>query len=53
MENDNTHGALWNKLTDSQKEELLLAYDESFDSDNLVQHEDVKKQHEHFLTPKS
>ena len=46
---DNQSGQLWNMLTNEQKEELLLAYDESFDPANLVSHEDVKMQHEKWL----
>ena len=37
------------KLTDPEKEELMLAYDESFDEANLISHELVKKQHEKWL----
>ena len=32
-----------------QKEELLKAYRESFDGDNLLSHEQIKLQHEKWL----
>ena len=48
---DNQNGRLWNSLSEEQKEELLIAYDESFDPANLVPHEEVKKQHEKWLKP--
>jgi hypothetical protein len=42
-------GILWNQLSDDQKKELLLAYDESFDPNNLLSHEQVKQQHAKWL----
>lgn len=42
-------GALWNQLSSDQKQELLLAYDESFDPNNLLSHEQVKQQHAKWL----
>lgn len=48
---NNDQGALWNALSEGQKEELLIAYDESFDSNNLVNHEQVKLQHKKWLKP--
>jgi len=45
----NQSGKLWNMLNDSQQNELLLAYDESFDPTNLISHEEVKKQDEKWL----
>jgi hypothetical protein len=47
--NNNQTGELWNTLTAEQKEELLLSYEESFDSKNLISHEEVKKQHDKWL----
>lgn len=47
--NDNQTGELWNTLNAEEKEELLLSYEESFNTDNLVSHEDVKKQHDKWL----
>ncbi|MBC7400715.1 MAG: hypothetical protein H7289_12300 [Mucilaginibacter sp.] len=44
-------GQLWNTLSESQKQELLVAYDESFDSNNLLTHEEVKSEHEKWLKP--
>jgi len=49
--NTGEYGQLWNNLTEEQKAELLIAYDESFDPQNLISHEDVKKQHEKWLKP--
>jgi hypothetical protein len=46
---DNQSGKLWNSLNENQQGELLLAYDESFDKNNLISHEHVKKQHEQWL----
>ncbi len=40
---------LWNELSEEQQEELLLAYDESFDKKNLITHEEVRKQYEKWL----
>ena len=34
-------GHLWNSLTDSQKKEVLDAYQESEDPDNLTSHSEV------------
>ena len=45
----NQTGELWNSLTDQEKEELLIAYEESFDGSQLTSHEEVKKQHGKWL----
>ena len=42
---------LWNRLSEEQKEDLLLSYTESFNADNLISHEEVKHQHEKWLKP--
>lgn len=42
-------GKLFNKLTKKQKEELKLAYNESFTPTKLLSHEEVKSQHEKWL----
>lgn len=42
-------GKLWNQLTDLQKEDLLLAYEESFTPENLVSHNHVKQSHSKWL----
>jgi len=49
--NNNSDGALWSALSEEQKEELLLSYDESFDEKNLLSHQQVKLQHEKWLKP--
>ncbi|MGB3077444.1 MAG: hypothetical protein WBB31_00080 [Saprospiraceae bacterium] len=40
---------LWNELSKEQQEELLIAYEESFDKENLIPHQEVRKQHEKWL----
>ena len=45
------NGHLWNSLTDDQRTELLIAYEESFDDHNLLSHNHVKAQHEKWLKP--
>lgn len=45
------NGHLWNNLSENEKEELLVAYDESFDSNNLLSHEEVKQQHLEWSKP--
>jgi len=42
---------LWNNLNEDEKEALHVAYDESFDSNNLLTHEQVKLQHLEWLKP--
>jgi hypothetical protein len=46
----NTHqtGKIWDGLSSEGKDELLLSYEESFDSKNLISHEEVKKQQAKF-----
>lgn len=41
--------SLWNELNKDEKEELLLAYDESFNKENLIPHHEVRKKHEKWL----
>ena len=47
----NTHqtGKLWDSLSADEKDELLLSYEESFDSENLISHGEVKKQQREWL----
>lgn len=47
--NTDQTGSLWNNLNETEKQELLSAYDESFDENNLISHEQVKQQHEKWL----
>ena len=42
-------GELWNGLNSKEKEELLLSYEESFDNNYLISHQQVKKQHNKWL----
>lgn len=47
--NKNQTGELWESLTEEEKNELLLSYDESFSPENLIAHDEVKKQHGKWL----
>lgn len=47
--NNNQTGELWDSLSLAEKDELLLSYDESFKPNNLISHEEVKKQHDKWL----
>ncbi|HMG10490.1 MAG TPA: hypothetical protein VK609_18390 [Mucilaginibacter sp.] len=47
----NQSGNLWNNLNENERQELIIAYDESFDNKNLLSHEEVKKQHGKWLKP--
>jgi hypothetical protein len=47
--NNNQTGELWDSLSPDEKDELLLSYEESLDPDNLISHEEVKKQHDKWL----
>ncbi|GAC1307786.1 MAG: hypothetical protein NVSMB24_20350 [Mucilaginibacter sp.] len=49
--NHEHNGHLWNDLSEREKQELLVAYEESFNRDNLLSHEQVKLQHEKWLKP--
>jgi len=49
--NSGSVGKLWDSLGESEKQELLLSYDESFDKKNLLSHEQVKQRHEKWLKP--
>jgi hypothetical protein len=45
------NGHLWNSLNEDEKKHLLIAYEESFDINNLLSHEQVKLQHAKWLKP--
>ncbi|MFC0517527.1 hypothetical protein ACFFGT_25165 [Mucilaginibacter angelicae] len=47
--NANRTGHLWNNLNEAEKQELLIAYDESFDDANLLSHDQVKQMHKKWL----
>lgn len=49
--NGGQNGSLWNTLTEDQKLEVLLSYEESFDEKNHIPHEEVLKQLEKWLKP--
>ncbi len=42
-------GQLWTRLSIENQEELLLAFEESKDPNNLISHEKMKKKHEKWL----
>lgn len=47
--NNHQTGELWDSLSPEEKDELLLSYEESLDPNNLISHEEVKKQHDKWL----
>jgi len=47
------NGSLFNSLTPEQQRDLLLAADESNDPNNLISHEEVKKEIAKWLEAKS
>ncbi len=40
---------IWDALTESQKKEILLSYEESENDDNLIDHEEVVKKYNKWL----
>jgi hypothetical protein len=42
-------GQIWNRLSNDQKQELLLSVRESENPDNLISHEDLKIKHKKWL----
>jgi hemerythrin superfamily protein len=44
-----SEGALWSRLSKQEQDELLLALEESEESDNLISHADMKKKHAKWL----
>jgi len=49
--NRDQNGHLWNSLNEDQQKDLLIAYEESFNSNNQLSHDQVKLQHEKWLKP--
>jgi len=47
--NSGETGQIWNNMTEEQKQEVLSAYEESFDPKNLISYEEVIKSHERWL----
>ena len=47
---NNSKYELWESLTESQKQEIYSAFDESRDEENLVSYEDVKSKHKLWLS---
>lgn len=43
--NEKNEGELWNSLNGDEKAELLVSYAESFDEENLVDHNIVMEKH--------
>ncbi|MCE7039210.1 hypothetical protein [Dyadobacter sp. CY312] len=42
-------GELWNELTPEQIQDLETSYTESFHPENLIDHDEVKKEHAKWL----
>jgi hypothetical protein len=42
-------GQLWNRLSQAEQKELLLAFSESDDIENLVDHEQIKSRYKKWL----
>ncbi len=42
-------GQLWNRLTKQEQQELLLAVEESENSENLISHEEMNEKHKKWL----
>ena len=42
-------GRLWEGLTNQDREELLLALEDSEDPENLISHDEMKKKHQKWL----
>jgi hypothetical protein len=42
-------GQIWNRLSNDQKQELLLSAQESENPDNLISHEEFKNNHKKWL----
>lgn len=47
--NDNQTGSLWNSLSDDERNELMLSFEESLDNKKLISHSDAKKSFEQWL----
>jgi len=46
---EHPEGKLWSKLSDAERNELLLADKESNEPDNLISHSNVEKKHSKWL----
>jgi len=44
--NESEVGKLYQSLTEAQKNELNISYEESLDPTNLISHEEVKRSHQ-------
>lgn len=42
-------GKLWKNLTDQERKELMVSYEESLDPKNLIGHKQVKNEHAKWL----
>jgi len=49
MRSSTKEGQLWNRLTKQEQEELLLAFDESENHENLISLEEMKMKHKKWL----
>lgn len=48
--NNNSRYELWDSLSESEKEEVLLAFEESKDENNLKSYEQIKEKHNKWLS---
>lgn len=46
----NSKFELWDSLTDPQRQEIMDAFEESNDEENLINYEDVKAKHKEWLS---
>ncbi len=42
-------GQLWKRLSKEEQKELLIAFEESQEPENLISHDEMKKKHEEWL----
>jgi hypothetical protein len=47
--NENKEGMLWNRLSESERDELLLIEKESHDSTNLISNSEMQQKHKKWL----
>jgi hypothetical protein len=48
--NNNSKFDLWDSLSDQEKEDVLVAFEESKNENNLINFDDVKKKHSKWLS---
>ena len=45
----NKEGQLWKRLSKEEQKELLIAFEESQEPENLISHDEMKKKHKEWL----